>query len=79
MTKLNLKTFARQRKLSTKKPSEWEKISANDITDKGLISKSYKEIIQFNIKEANNLVFKNEQKIGIDIFPKKTYRFPKGT
>ena len=46
-----------------RQPSEWEKISANDMTDKGLISKSYKEIIQFNIKEENKLVFKNEQKI----------------
>ena len=57
---------------------KWEEIFANDMTDKGLISKSYKEIIQFNIKEANNLVFKNEQKIGIDIFPKKTCKWPTG-
>ena len=29
---------------------EWEKIFANDMTDKGLISKIHKLHIQFNIK-----------------------------
>ena len=28
--------------------SEWEKIIANEITDKGLISKIYKQLIQRN-------------------------------
>ena len=32
-------------------PIEW-KIFANDIFDKVLISKIYKELIQFNIKET---------------------------
>ena len=27
-------------------PSEWEKITANEATDKGLISKIYKQLIQ---------------------------------
>ena len=47
---------------------------ANDISDKGLISKIYKELIQLNIKRANQL--KNGQRIWIDNFPKKTYRWP---
>ena len=31
-----------------RQPSEWEKIIANETTDKGLISKMYKQFIQLN-------------------------------
>ena len=33
-----------------RQPSEWEKIIANEKTDKGLISKLYKQLIQPNPK-----------------------------
>ena len=36
----------------TRLPTKWEKISANDIVDKGLIFKIYEELIQINIQKT---------------------------
>ena len=50
---MKLKTFCTAKETISKtkrQPSEWEKIFANEATDKGLISKIYKQLMQFNIK-----------------------------
>ena len=56
-----------------RQPSEWEKIIATETTDKGLISKICKQLIQLNARITNNPIRKWEEVLNRH-FSKKTYR-----
>ena len=61
---IKLKSFCTLRETISKvkrQPSEWEKIIANEATDKGLISKIYKQLILLSTRKTNNLIKKWEK------------------
>ena len=58
---IKLKSFFTAKETLNKRkrqPTEWEKIFANDMTDKQLIFKIYKQLTQLNIKITNNSIQK---------------------
>ena len=61
---IKLKSFCTAKESISKvkrKPLEWENIIANETTDKGLISKIYKQLIQLNARKTNNAIKKWEE------------------
>ena len=63
----------------SKQPMEWEKIRADDMANKGLISKINTQLIQLNNNyNKNQTQLKNEQNTYTDISPKTKHRWPIG-
>ena len=61
---IKLKGFCTAKETISKvkrQPSEWEKRIANEIFDKGLISKIYKQLIQFHTRKTSNPIKKWEK------------------
>ena len=58
----------------TRQPSDWEKIIANEATDKELISEIYKQHLQLNSRKINDPIKKWAKYLN-NISPKKTYRW----
>ena len=61
---IKLKSFCSAKETTSKvkrQTSEWEKIIAKETTDKELISKVYKQLIQLNTRKANNPIKKWER------------------
>ena len=56
---MKIKSFCTAKETINKtkrQPMEWEKIFANDISDKRLVSKIYKELIKLHTRKTNNPV-----------------------
>ena len=58
---MKLKSFCTTKEIISKvkrQPSEWEKIIANEETDKGLITKIYKQLLQLSSRKINDPIKK---------------------
>ena len=72
---IKLKSFCTMKKTISKvkrELSEWEKMIANEATDKKLISKIYKQLLQLNSRTINDPIKKWAKELNSS--PKKTHR-----
>ena len=73
---MKLKSFCTMKESISKvkrQPSEWEKIIANEATDKELISKIYKQLLHLNSRKISDPIKKWAKEV-TNISPKKTYK-----
>ena len=63
---IKIKTFCTTKETISKvkrQPSEWEKIIANEASDKELISKIYKQLLQLNSRKINDPIKKRANEL----------------
>ena len=77
---IKLKSFPTTKETISKvkrQPSDWEKIIANEETDKELISKTYKQLLQLNSRKINDPIEKWAKELNRHF--SKTYRWLRNT
>ena len=68
---IKLKSFFTTKETISKvkrQPSEWEKIIENEATDKQLISKIYKQLLQLNSRKINDAIKKRDKELNRHVF-----------
>ena len=76
---IKLKSFCTTKETISKvkrQPSEWEKIIANEATDKQLISKIYKKLMQLNTRKINDSTKKMGQRTKQTFLQRKRHVYP---
>ena len=63
---IKLKSFCTMKEtisMVKRQPSEWEKIIVSEATEKGLISKLYKQLLQLNSRKINDTIKKGAKEL----------------